>query len=154
MSLATQASPLAKRRAMNFITAISAKAFGRLILTAFFTGIQQFLGAPDLLVAEFSGLNNTDVVVAGEACSVYAIFMKVPTAVTGFFKGTNHATTCATNGSQDVSVLTNKIGETILLFPNKLAMSAGFTIRGNTTATGNTDPNAADKIKGFVIVGS
>jgi hypothetical protein len=153
MALSTQSAPLAKRRAGNYISAFG-KSFSRLVFTTFWSWIAQMNGSPDLQVVEFGALDNTDVVVADAACSIYAIVIKKPTATAGNFKAGDSATTCPTDGSGVLGIKGNKAGEQVLFFPQKLTMASGFTIRANTTATGSASPVTADKPAGMVILGA
>jgi hypothetical protein len=70
-----------------------------------------------------------------------------------WFKAGDSATTCPTDGTGVLDVKMNAIGETVLLFPNKLTMASGFTLRCNTTATGNTT-GGADSPYGVVVLGA
>lgn len=153
MSLSTQTSVLAKRRAGNWITNFSksftALAFGQ----AFWPWMAQFGGGIDLQVVEFAALTNTDVVIANAACHLYAICLQKATATKTVFKGTDNATTCTTNGGQDFSVTLNAIGDAILFLPKGFACANGFTVQGNTTATGSTG-SAANGPAGMVILGA
>lgn len=153
MSLTTQVSVLAKRRALNWVSGFG-RAFSSLIIKAWWQWQSQFLGNPDLQVVEFGALDNTDVVIANVACTFWAAVILKPTAVLSVFKATNNASTCSTNGAQDFSISQNLIGEQALVMGKGFTCSAGLTIRCNTTATGATAPNTADKPSGFCIVGS
>lgn len=153
MALSTQVSVLAKRSANNWISGFG-RAFSKIVMDRFWSWQSQFLGNIDLQVVKFGALDNTDVVIADAACTLYAVIIYKPTAVLSVWKGTNNATTCTTNGGQDFSVSQDKIGEQLLLCGNGYSNSAGFTIRCNTTATGATSPNAADKPSGLCIIGA
>lgn len=153
MSLTTQVSVLAKRRFNNWISGFGG-AFSKLMADRYWSWQAQFLGNIDLQTVEYGLLDNTDVVIAGSACTFYAVVINKPTAVLSVFKATNNATTCTTNGGQDFSVSQNKIGEQVLFMGTGYTCSAGLTIRCNTTATGATAPNAADKPSGVVLIGA
>jgi hypothetical protein len=152
MSINTQASVLAKRRAGSWIAGFG-KAFAKLILDRWWSYQSQFFGNIDLQVVEFAALSSTDVVLAGFAQTLYAIVLTKATATAAFFKATNNATTCTTNGGQDISIRLNKAAECLVLFGAGLTLSTGLTVQGNTTATGATG-SAADGPSGFVIFGA
>lgn len=135
MAISTQDIVFAKRR---FFHAVNLDVATKGLAMALFSWLAQQGGKPDLQVVEYGPLSNTDVVIADAACSIRAIIVHKTTATASYTKGTNHATTCSTDGTQDVSL---KVADTKyhgLFFPNGLAMSAGFTMQGNTTGTGSS----------------
>jgi hypothetical protein len=116
------------------------------------------IGNPDLKIAEFSGLNAADVVVADAACKVFAIFMRKPTASTtdSWLKGSNHASAAAANGDF-VAYLRGTSGggrSYCCCFMDGLPMGTGFTIGAHTTVNGSTKSASADAATGFVIAGA
>jgi hypothetical protein len=153
MALSTQVSVLAKRRASNWVSGFG-RAFSKIVLDRFWSWQAQFLGNIDLQVVEFGALDNTDVVIANAACTLYAVVILKPTAVLSVWKGTNNASTGSTNGAQDFSISQNKIGEQVFLCGAGHTLSSGLTIRASTTATGATPPNTADKPSGICIIGA
>lgn len=152
MSLSTQNAPLAKRRAANWISAFGGP-FSQGALKWFWSYIAQFKGSPAMQVVEFEALSNTDQVLANAACTLYLIVLRKTTATATWSKFTDNATTGATNGSQEISIKGATIGETVLVYPQPLAMANGLTARGNTTATGNTT-SGANGASGFVVIGA
>jgi hypothetical protein len=153
---ATQISLLAKRRGNNWIQGFGG-AFSMLIMQRFWSWQAQFLGNPDMVVVEFAGLSNTDQALATAAGTLWAIIINAPTSVAGWFKGTDNASTCSTNGSQDISIkldAANVPAETLLLYGRGLILANGFTVRGNTTATGNTTIATANAPVGFCLFGN
>jgi hypothetical protein len=151
MALSTQDPILAKRR---FFHAVALDAAVQAIAVAFFSWINQQGGKPDLQVKEFDNLTNTDTVIADAACKVYAIVLKKGTTTAAFFKGTDHASTGATDGTQQISLRQNSVKVDILVFPKGLPMAAGLTLRSNTTGTGNTTSAAGDGASGVVLLGA
>ena len=131
-------------------------------LKALFLQLAANKGNPDLFYKNIDGLagssdggNSNSVVLVDAACTLYAIWLKKTGATATFFKATNHASTGATDGTQDLGYkLTTSGEENLFLFPNGHALSAGLTISEDTTATGSTCTLAANKIDGFVIVGA
>lgn len=149
MALSTQDIVLAKRR---FFHAVALSTATRLQATAFFSWLAQQGGKPDLQVVEFGTLTNTDVVIADAACKVYAIILHKTTATATFFKGTDSATTCATDGTQDISLRLAAIQHTMLFTATGKAFANGLTLQGNTTGTGSTG-SAANGADGVVLLG-
>lgn len=135
MAISTADMVLAKRR---FFHAVVLDTATKQLAMTLFSWLAQQGGKPDLQVVEYGPLSNTDVVIADAACSLRAIIVRKATATASYTKGTNHATTCSTDGTQDVSLKVSDTKYHALLFPNGLAMSAGFTMQGNTTGTGST----------------
>lgn len=153
MALSTQDFMLAKRRAFNYLRNFT-KPKSMLIGQAFFSYLAQFTTKPDIQISEFDVLTNTDVVLANAACKLYAFFLYKPTATACFFKATDNATTCSTDGTQDISIKTAALAksEIELLFPDGRAMANGVTCQANTTGTGSTG-SGANGVKGFAIIG-
>lgn len=149
MALSTQDIVLAKRR---FSHAVAQDAATRLQMTAFFSWLAQQGGRPDLQVVEFAALTNTDVVMADAACKLYVLVLHKATATATFFKATDHATTCSTDGTQDISLRLAAIARTILTFPVGKAFANGITCQGNTTGTGSTG-SAANGADGVFLIG-
>lgn len=148
MALSTQDIVLAKRR---FFHAVNLDAATRQLATALFSFLAQQGGKPDCQVVEFGPLSDTDVVIADTACQLLAIILHKTTATASFTKGTDHATTCSTDGTQDLSV---KIADTkyhAVLFPNGRACASGWTMLGNTTGTGSTG-SSTDGAYGVVLL--
>lgn len=117
----------------------------------------QALGNPDLQFVAYSGLESADKVIADAACSVYAIYIKKPSASTtdAWLKGSDHATTAAANGDFVAKLKsTTSTREFCPVFHDGLIMATGFTLGSHTTVNGNTKSAAADAPTGFVVIGS
>lgn len=151
MALSVQSSLLAKRRAMSYANGLKPGVVG--LISWLFQYFSQFKGNPDLLFVPFSGIGS-NTVIAAEACKLYAIVLQKVTATASYFKGTNNATTAATNGSQDLTVLLSGAGNsTALIYPDGLSLSTGLTIIANTTTTGSVS-SGADAPTGFALIGN
>lgn len=151
MALSLESTILTKQRCL----AETRKPDIQAQLKVFFSYLAQHRGSPTLQVTFFSALAGTDVVAADAACKLYAWYIKKPTASTtaAYVKGSNSASALdEADDTMHVYLPTNQ--EVILLFPNGVPMSAGFTIGSNTTASGSTGSSAADQPAGFVIVGA
>lgn len=135
MALNTQDIILAKQR---FFHAVNLDVATKALARTLFSFLAQQGGKPDMEVIEYGPLSNTDVVIANVACQLLAILIHKTTTTASFTKGTDHATTCSTDGTQDFSL---KIADTkyhAVLFPNGRACASGWTMQGNTTGTGST----------------
>lgn len=96
-------------------------------------------------------------VVANVACTLYAIYLITRTTgpTTTWFKLTDNASTCTTNGGEDIHyAFKAKSEERLYVAPIGHAMSNGITIDENTTATGGTETLKANRLDGFIILGS
>lgn len=152
MALSVQSSLLAKRRVMSYANGLKPGVVG--LLSWLFQYFSQFKGNPDLLFVPMDTLTNGNTVIAAEACKLYAIVLAKVTATAAYFKGTNSATTAATNGSQDYTVLISGAGNSVaLIFPDGQALSAGLTVCANTTATGSAG-SSTDGPTGFALIGN
>lgn len=159
MSLTLLSIVLGKRRFLNAV-AVQSRAPLYSTAIAFFEWLAQQGGRPDLQVTEFGPLTGTSVVLSDSPCRVYGIFMHKGTVTASWFKGTDNATTAASNGSQDVSL---RMGSTsssqrtddtaALVFPYGLRMVNGFTVRADTTGTGSTG-SSTDGMDGVCMVGA
>lgn len=150
MALSTQDIVLAKRR---FFHTVNLDVALKALAQALFSFLAQQGGKPDLQVVEFGPLSGTDVVIANVACSLYAIIVHKTTATASYTKGTDHATTCSTDGTQDFSL---KIADTKYhgaFFPRGRACAAGWTMQGNTTGTGSTG-SSTNGASGVVLLGA
>ncbi len=166
MALVLQSGILVRQKAQQAISGARTAAPNSQALfwalKALFLHIAANKGAPDLFYKNIDGLvnasdggNSNDQVLVDAACTVYAVYLKKTGATATFFKATNHATTAATDGTQDLGYKLTTAGEdNLFLFPNGHALSAGLTVSANTTATGSTATLAANRIDGFVIVGA
>jgi hypothetical protein len=150
MSLSTQVSVLAKRRANNWIAGFGG-AFSNLLALSFWSWCSQFLGNIDMQTVEFSQPNTEDVLLAG-AGNLYALWLTKPTATLSVFKLTDNATTASTNGSQQLSISLNAIGECFIAFSKGFALANGATIITNTSATGSSS-STTDAPSGVAIFG-
>lgn len=147
MALNTQDPVLAKRRFFHSVVASGSAAAGGdgatyKMAIEFFSWLMQQGGRPNLQVVEITALTNTDQVIANAACKLYALILKKLTATATFSKGTDHASTCSTDGTQDFSL---KMADTYahqVWWPRGRACASGWTMQGNTTGTGSSGSGA------------
>jgi hypothetical protein len=116
-------------------------------------------GNPDLRFVEVNGLysssdgtNTASQVLCDGPCTLYAIFLRKRGSTENIFKGTNHATTAATNGTQDIAIAATVAGTVVEIYPDGRALDTGFTVTENTTRTGSTLTLKADRMDGFIII--
>jgi hypothetical protein len=129
-------------------------------LKALFLHLAANKGNPDLTYMNIDpyynasdGTNSDNQAIAAAATTLYAIYLKKGTgSVANYFKGTNHASTGTTDGTQDLGYcITTANEENLFLFPNGHSLSAGLTISQNTAATGATNSLLVNCCSGFVI---
>lgn len=151
MALSLENTILTKQRCL----AETRKPDIQALLKAFFSHLAQHKGSPKLQATFYSALAGTDVVPADAPCKVYAWYIKKPSGSTtaAYLKASNHAS-ALDEAAPTMSIYLPTNEEVIVLFPNGVAMSTGFTIGSNTTPTGSTGSSAADQPSGFVIVGA
>lgn len=100
------------------------------------------------------GGNNASQVLVDAACTLYAVFLRKTGATEVIFKGSNSATTAATDGTQDLAIAATVAGTVLEIYPDGRALSSGLTVTENTTRTGSTLTLKANRVDGFVIIGS
>lgn len=85
-------------------------------------------------------------------CTLYAIYMRKTGSTESVLKGSNHASTATTDGTQDLAFAQTVAGTELVVYPDGRALSTGLTVTVNTTRTGSVLALKANKIDGFVIV--
>ncbi len=124
-------------------------------LRALFRNFNDNYGNPQLQYVAFSALTDSDVVICGGACTLYAIYYKKPAAssTTAVLKIMNHAT-AVTQATPDYAIPLLAADEGLLTWPQGQAFSTGITIQSNTSSTGGTGTSAADKPNGWFLIGA
>jgi hypothetical protein len=151
MALSLEALNAVKQRCL----AETRKASVQAQLKALFSYLSQHKGSPQLQFVAFADLAGTDVVIADVACKIYGWYIKKPSAsaTAAFVKASDHATALdEADDTMHVRLPTND--EVFISFFDGNAMTTGFTIGSNTTASGTGATAAADKPNGFVLVGA
>lgn len=152
MAISVQASMLAKRRVFSYANGLKPGVVG--LLSWLFQYFAQFKSNPDLQFVPMDTLTNGNTVIADAACKIYAIVLTKATATAAWFKGTDHASTSTTDGSQAIGFEISGAGNAVgLIFPDGLSMASGFTVCANTTGTGATG-SGANGPAGFVLLGN
>ena len=143
----------------NATTSLPNSPFNFYAFKALFLHLAINKGNPDLRYVNIDGLysssdgtNSNDQVLVDGPCTLYAIFLRKRGATETVFKGTNHNTTSATNGTQDIAIAATVAGTVVEVYPDGRALSTGLTVCENTTRTGSTGTLAANRMDGFVIV--
>lgn len=112
---------------------------------------------PDLGIVFITG-PGTDEVIAAEACRLYALYLRKPTASTvdAWFKGSDHATVAGLSGDIAVKLLGTGGGgrQYCMTWNDGLLLGTGLTVASHTTAAAATDSAAADQPTGFAIIGA
>lgn len=129
-------------------------------LKALFLHLAANKGNPDLLYLPIDGVvsasdggNTASNPLADAAVTLYALYLKKNGATAVWFKGSNHASTATTDGTEDISFkLTTASDDMLWIFPQGHALSTGLTVTQNTTATGSTLTLSANRADGFAIV--
>lgn len=119
---------------------------------------------PDLQIVAVDGTysssdggNNASQVLLDAACRLYVVYLIKRGTTATYFKGTDHATTAGTNGTQalamnDANAVTGD--ELLATFKDGYSLANGLTATENTTATGSTLTLKANRFDGFVIIGA
>lgn len=143
----------------NGTTTIPNSPFNFYALKAFFLHLAANKGNPDLRYVNIDGLvnssdggNTADQILVDGPCTLFAVFLKKRGTVETIFKGTNHASTAGTNGTQDLAFALTAAGTEFVFYPDGRALSIGLTVTEDTTRTGSTLTLAANRVDGFVIV--
>lgn len=115
---------------------------------------------PQLQFVSFSGASMAsdggaaDVVLCSGPCTLYATYLAKAGSVETIYKGSNNATTAATDGTQDHAIAATVAGDVFEIYPKGRALSAGLTVAEDTTRTGSTRTLTANAMSGFVIIGA
>lgn len=166
MALVTSNANIARQKAYNFVYSASPATgsdspFNFYAVKALFLHLAVNKGNPDLFFKAIDGNfsssdggNNASQVLVDAACTLYAIFLRKRGTTETILKGSNHATTAGTDGTQDLAFALTAAGTLVAVYPDGRAESAGLTITENTARTTSTLTLAANRIDGFVIVGA
>ena len=158
-AIAPQDFQLAWRRVGNFANGGSTSNPGlKSYIVQALQALKSFLATqgspilPDLQVVPFDELSDTDVVIAGAACKLYALVLIKDTATATFSKLTDSAT-ASSDADADIVVSQNAADQTVLVYPSGRAFANGITAQGNTAASTGTG-SASNGAKGFAIIGN
>lgn len=158
-AIAPQDFQLAWRRVGNFANGGSTANPGlKSYVVQALAALKSFLATqgspilPDLQVVPFDELSDTDVVIAGAACKLYALVLIKDTATATFSKLTDHAS-ASSDADADIVVSQNAADQVALVYPSGRAFASGITSQGNTTASGGTG-SASNGARGFAIIGN
>jgi hypothetical protein len=168
MSLTTQSANLVRQKAYISVygnaTGTSSNTnspFNYYAFKALFLHLAMNKGNPDLFYKNIDGTysasdggNNASQILVDAACTLYAVFLRKVGSVETIVKGTNHASTAATDGTQDLAFALTVAGSETIVYPDGRALSTGLTVTENTTRTGSTLTLKANRVDGFVIVGA
>lgn len=166
MALVTQSAGLVRQKAYNTVygngtTTLPNSPYNFYAIKALFLHLAANKGNPDLFYKNIDGAASSSdggagasTILVDAACTLYAVFLRKRGATETVFKGSNNATTAATDGTQDLAFALTAAGTELVVYPDGRALSAGLTVTQNTTRTGSTLTLLANRIDGFVIVGA
>lgn len=165
MAVATQSANLVWQKVKNYLSNINVASKGaNPVSQNAFLALKQYLAQnkrnPDLQLVPVDGtLNSSDggntaaQILCNGACTLYAVYLLKKGATETIFKGTNHASTPTTDGTQDLAIAATVAGDVFEIYPDGRALSTGLTVTEDTTRTGSTLTLAANQMSGFVILG-
>lgn len=166
MAVSLQAGNIVWQKVKNALSAqnVSSKGTNPVTQNAFLA-LKQYLSQnkknPNLqfipidgTVNSSDGSNSANQILNAGALTVYAIYLYKSGSTETIFKGSNNATTAATDGTQDLAIAATVAGDVFEVYPDGRALSTGLTVTENTTRTGSTLTVLANQMSGFVIVGA
>lgn len=112
----------------------------------------QFVSINGLVNSSDSGNTVSQILLAG-AGNLYGLYLKHLGTTATWFKGSNHATVAATDGTQLIAEHSAAAEDICRIFPSGKVLSTGLTVTEDTTATGATLTLLANRFDGFVILG-
>ncbi len=168
MALVTQSANLVRQKAYNSVygnaigtTSDPNSPLNFYVFKQLFIHLAMNKGNPDLFYKNVDGLvnssdggNTASQILVDAACTLYAIFLRKTGTTETIFKGTNHASTATTDGTQDIAIALTAAGSVFEIYPDGRALSTGLTVTEDTTRTGSTLTLKANRVDGFVIVGA
>lgn len=116
----------------------------------------QYVAIDGSINSSDSGNTAAQILLAG-ACRIYALYLIKRGTTAAWFKGSDHATTAATDGTQAIAEHdANAVAgdEIIRIWTDGKSLANGLTVTEDTTATGSTLTLLANRYDGFVILGS
>ena len=166
MAFTPQSGNLVWQKVKNYLSSnnVASKGTNPVSQNAFLA-LKQYLAQnkrnPDLQFLPIDGtVNSSDggntvsqILVAG-ACTLYAIYLFKKGSTETIFKGSNNATTAATDGTQDLAIAATVAGDVFEVYPDGRALSTGLTVTEDTTRTGSTLTLLANQMSGFAIIGA
>lgn len=165
MALTVSSANLARQKVYltigNGTSTLPNSPFNFYALKALFLHLAANKGNPDLFYKNIDGaVHSSDgtatvsQVLVDAACTLYAVFLRKRGSTETVLKASNNATTAATDGTQDLAFALTAAGTELIVYPDGRAFSTGLTVTEDTTRTGSTLTLAANRIDGFVIVGT
>lgn len=143
----------------NGTTTLPNSPFNFYAMKAFFLHMAANKSNPDLRYTNIDGAvnssdggNTADQILVDGPCTLYAVFLRKRGTTETIFKGTNHASTAGTNGTQDLAFALTAAGTMVAVYPDGRALSIGLTVTEDTTRTGSTLTLLANRIDGFIII--
>lgn len=166
MAFVPQSGNLVWQKVKNYLSNVNIASKGaNPVSQEAFLALKKYLAQnkrnPDLQLLPIDGtVNSSDggntvsqILMAG-ACTLFAIYLIKKGATETIFKGSNHASTAATDGTQDLAIAATVAGDVFEIYPDGRALSTGLTVTEDTTRTGSTLTLLANQCSGFAIVGA
>lgn len=166
MALVTQSAGLVRQKAYasvygNGTTTNPNSPYNFYAMKSLFLHLAANKSNPDLFYKNIDGTlnasdggNTVSQILVDAACTLYAVFLRKIGTVETIFKGSNSATTAATDGTQDLAFALTAAGTEVIVYPDGRALSSGLTVTENTARTTATQTLKVNRIDGFVIVGA
>ena len=166
MALSLQSGNITWQKVKNYLSNINVASKGANPVTQnAFLALKQYLAQnkrnPDLQYVPIDGTvnssdggNTVSQILANVGCTLYAIYLFKKGATETVLKGSNSATTAATDGTQDFAIAATVAGDVFEMWPDGRALSSGLTVTQDTTRTGTTLTLAANQMSGFAIIGT
>ena len=166
MALVTESAGRVRQKAFESTygigtTTIPVSPFNYYALKSFFLHLAANKGNPDLFYKNIDGAynssdggNNVSQILLDAAATLYAVFLRKRGTTETILKGSNNATTAATDGTQELAFAMTAAGTELIFYPDGRALATGLTVTEDTTRTGSTLTLLANRIDGFVIIGA
>ena len=146
-----------KRQAFSLVRGLGLGSHISQAISAFFQEMSQKKGNIQLQIAVFDQqtASAADSVLMDQASTVYAVVVRKKNANAAWLKMSDNATTASSTAAEWMMKLSTALSDKALWFAVQgEALANGFTLRADTTASGNTRSTTGDGPIGFVIFGS
>lgn len=165
MALTVSSANLARQKVYlvigNGTSTLPNSPFNFYALKALFLHLAANKGNPDLFYKNIDGAvnssdggNTVSQILVDAPCTLYAVFLRKRGSTETIFKATNHASTATTDGTQDLAFALTAAGTELIVYPDGRAFSTGLTVTEDTARLTATLTLLANRIDGFVIVGT
>lgn len=166
MAVSTQSANLVWQKVKNYLSAQNVSTLGaNPVSQAAFQGLRMYLSQAkknfdlqfvpiDGVYSSSDGGNNSSQILIAGALTLYGVYLYKKGSTETIFKGTNHASTATTDGTQDIAIACTTTGDVFEIYPQGRALATGLTVTENTARTTSTLTLAANQMSGFVVIGA